>query len=553
MSSFVTVDPADALCRRYRQEGWWTDEALGDLLADALHRSRNRTFAVHTRTGERRMPLGQMAAWGRRVAAGMSRLGIQPGDPVAFQLSNGLPAAAVFYGLLHLGAVLVPVGHAMGRSELTYALRASGARAVFVHTARANDGLVEDLMQGSQVPSGLEHVITVGEGTAPRYVTPFEALVDGDEATTPTPRDPAQPAVIGWTSGSTAEPKGVLLSHRALCAEVRLHMTPLMATQRRPTLSTSPVSHVTGMLMSLLVPPLLRRDVHLMDYWDTGDVLTLMQQQLLAAGTGAPVFLQSLLGDPRCGPEHHRLIEVAALGGATVSPGLIARADALGVTALKGYGCTEHPSISLGAPSESLSLRANTDGRLCTGVEVRIRDGSGGIHRTGTGEVITRGPDLFSGYLDTTLNADAFDRGWYRTGDLGTLDDDRYLRIEDRLKDIIIRAGLNVSAPEVEAALTTMPEISDVAVVAAPDSRTGEHGCAFVRPSAGRDTPSLARVREHLAASGLAKYKWPEEIRTHMSDFPRTASGKVLKSALRDLAGRAADHRRDEAGTRGNP
>lgn len=530
MTSLVTVEPDADLAQRYRDQRWWTGETLSELLSRALG-TGSRTFTVHTRGGSRRMSLQQMDSWARKVAGGLRRIGVLPGDPVAFQLSNGLPAAAVFYGLVHLGAVLVPVGHGAGRAELNHALRASGARVLFVDSAD-----LEAVGGTRNGVAGLEFVIAVGTSVKPPGVLSIEDLADESDEVATVPGDPTAPAVIGWTSGSTAEPKGVLLSHQALCADVRLHMAPLMAARQRPLLSTSPISHVTGMLISLLVPPLVGHDIHLMDFWDAGDVLEIMKRRGLSAGSGAPVFLQSLLGHPECGPEHLRLIDVAALGGASVSAELIRRANALGVTAVRGYGCSEHPSISLGRPTDPIRLRASTDGRLCTGVEVRIRSDDGGHHRTGTGEIITRGPDLFSGYLDPSLNAGAFDQGWYRTGDIGTLDENGYLTVVDRLKDIIIRAGLNVSAAEVENALSTMPEIADVAVVAAPDPRTGEHGCAFIRPAEGYQIPSLTRLREHLAATGLAKYKWPEEIRTHTADFPRTPAGKVLKSALRAIA-----------------
>jgi acyl-CoA synthetase len=256
----------------------------------------------------------------------------------------------------------------------------------------------------------------------------------------------------------------------------------------------------------------------------------------LSAGSGAPIFLQTLLAHQDCTPAHHRLIDFAALGGATVPAGLIKRAEAVGVIAAKTYGCTEHPSISLGRRTDTVDARANTDGRICAGVEVRVRDAAGVLQSNGTGEILTRGPDLFSGYLDSALNESAFDRGWYSTGDLGTVSDDGHLTVTDRIKDIVIRAGLNVSASEVEAALSSMPEIADVAMVAAPDPRTGEHGCAFIRTVEGAPTPTLARIREHLAAVGLAKFKWPEEVRAQLDDFPRSPAGKVLKTALRDQA-----------------
>jgi acyl-CoA synthetase len=536
MTTFTTVEPGPELCARYRAEGWWSGETLRDLLASALHLSQQRVFTVHTREGMHRMSLREMADLGRRVATGLRRLGIVPGDRVAFQLSNSVEAAAVFYGLVHAGAVLVPISHAAGSSDVTHALRTSQARAVIVESRRGDSAIVEEITSQQQQLEKLEHVIVVGGGAKPPAATGFSTLSASAAERHEIRLDPAAPTVIGWTSGSTATPKGVLLSHRALCAEIRQHMAPLLAQRTRGLLSTSPVSHVTGMLLSLLVPPLVGHDVHLMDYWDAGDVLERMRTYALAAGSGAPLFLQSLLDDPRCTPEHHRLIDVAALGGAAVSRELIERADALGVTAVKGYGCTEHPSISLGRTTDPLRVRAATDGHLCTGVDVRIRDEQGRHRRTGTGEIITRGPDLFSGYVDPAMNAAAFDQGWYRTGDIGSVDERGYVTVLDRLKDIIIRSGLNVSASEVEAALASMPEVADVAVVAAPDARTGEHGCAFIRPAAGHGVPSLPRIREHLITLGLAKYKWPEEIRGQSSDFPRTPAGKVRKSVLRKMA-----------------
>jgi acyl-CoA synthetase (AMP-forming)/AMP-acid ligase II len=535
-TTFTTVEPTPELCARYRAEGWWSGETLRDLLASALHSSGGRMFTMYTRSGMQRMSLREMADLGRRVGAGLRRLGIVPGDPVAFQLSNSVEAAAVFYGLVHAGAVLVPISHAAGSSDVMHALRTSRARAVIIEGRRGHGAVVEEITSGHQRLEKLEHLIVVGDGAKPSAAIGFGALTASAAERSQIWLDPAAPAVIGWTSGTTATPKGVLLSHRALCAEIRQHMAPLLAERSRGLLSTSPVSHVTGMLVSLLVPPLVGHDVHLMDYWDAGDVLELMQTHDLAAGSGAPVFLQGLLDDPRCTPEHHRLIGVAALGGAAVTRELIERADALGVAAVKGYGCTEHPSISLGRRADPLRVRAATDGRLCTGVDVRIRDERGALHRSGTGEIITRGPDLFSGYVDPAMNTDAFKAGWYRTGDIGSVDERGYVTVLDRVKDIIIRSGLNVSASEMEAALASMPEVAEVAVVAAPDARTGEHGCAFIRPAAGHSVPSLPRIREHLVESGLAKYKWPEEIRGRSTDFPRTPAGKVQKSALRAMA-----------------
>jgi acyl-CoA synthetase len=528
--TWTTVTTSSGLSDRYRTQGWWDGQTMPSVLTDALAASASRTFQVHSLDRPWRGTIADVAVLARRLAAGLRRRGLGPGDPVAFQLPNSVEAAAAFYGLAMLGAVLVPVGHMYGTSEVRHALRESGARAFIVGNWR-EPGFPFDVLPDD---GPLEYVIAVGDRPVPKGVVSFDDLIEAAPIHQPAVVDPAQPAVIGWTSGTTGSPKGVLLSHRAMCAETRSHMAPMMSGLSDRLASTSPVAHITGMLVSVLVPPLLSNDIHLLDYWDSTRVLELMTAESLSAGTGAPLFLASLLDNPLCTPAHHALIKASSLGGAAVTPGLVNRADALGIVAMRGYGCTEHPSISLGRVTHTLAHRANSDGRVCAGVDVRVVGDDGVDVAAGEpGELLTRGPDLFCGYTDPSLNDDAFDHGWYRTGDVGHLDGAGHLTIVDRKKDIIIRAGMNISAAEVEAALISMPQIADVAVVAAPDPRTGEHACAFVRPAPGCEVPTVPHVREHLARAGIAKYKWPEEIRFHPADFPRTAAGKVRKTDLR--------------------
>jgi non-ribosomal peptide synthetase component E (peptide arylation enzyme) len=169
------------------------------------------------------------------------------------------------------------------------------------------------------------------------------------------------------------------------------------------------------------------------------------------------------------------------------------------------------------------------------GVDIRLVDEDGKDVEPGSGlagEILSRGPDLFAGYTDPALTAAAFDDGWYVTGDVGVLDADGYLTITDRKKDIIIRGGENISAGEIEELLLHLPGVAEAAVVAAPDQRMGEHACAFVRLQPGATAPTLDSMRSHLDAAGLAKVKWPEELRV-ADDFPRTASGKIQKFVLR--------------------
>ncbi|MET0903858.1 MAG: AMP-dependent synthetase, partial [Acidimicrobiales bacterium] len=201
------------------------------------------------------------------------------------------------------------------------------------------------------------------------------------------------------------------------------------------------------------------------------------------------------------------------------------RAAKLGIPPFRSYGSTEHPSITGGSLADPEDKRLHTDGRPHPGVEIRLAH---------DGEILSRGPDLFAGYTDAALTAKAIDAdGWYHTGDVGVLDEDGYLAITDRLSDIIIRGGENISAQEIEELVLGIPGVAEVAVVAAPDERLGERAAAVVRMVGAAAPPTLEGVRQHLAEQGLAKQKWPESIHV-VADFPRTPSGKIQKFRVRD-------------------
>jgi acyl-CoA synthetase len=214
------------------------------------------------------------------------------------------------------------------------------------------------------------------------------------------------------------------------------------------------------------------------------------------------------------------------MGGATVPVAVMERLTALGIKPYRSYGSTEHPSITGCTIHEPEAKRLHSDGHLLAGVELRLDE---------EGEISTRGPDLFLGYTDPELTAKVFDGdGWYRTGDVGVLDDDGFLTITDRVSDIIIRGGENISAQEIEEQLIGLSSVAEVAVVSVPDDRLGEHAAAVVCTAPGAAAPSMDDLRAHLAEAGLAKQKWPESIHL-VDDLPRTPSGKVKKAEVRRL------------------
>jgi acyl-CoA synthetase (AMP-forming)/AMP-acid ligase II len=356
--------------------------------------------------------------------------------------------------------------------------------------------------------------------------------------------DPTDVVVLAYTSGTTSDPKGVIHDHRTLLSELR-HMN-VWITPGASNLMGSPVTHATGMLGAVLGPLGCAGEIHVIDRWDPGYALEVMAQHSIGGGTGASVFLASLLDHPDFTPEHAAHMPRVGLGGAPVPVALGRRAEELGIRIIRAYGSTEHPSTTGARFEDAADVRHATDGPPMPGVEVRLVDFDGNDVPAGTpGEILSRGPDLCLGYTDPALDIAFDDEGWYRTGDIGVIDSHGCVTITDRLKDVIIRGGENLSAAEIEQAVMAVPAVAEVAVVAAPDARLGERACALVRLRPGSDGLTLDDVRAHLETAGIARQKWPEDVRV-VIDFPRTASGKIRKVDLR--AGLRAEHEQRDAG-----
>ena len=339
----------------------------------------------------------------------------------------------------------------------------------------------------------------------------------------PFPSTPTAPAVIGFTSGTTRDPKGVIHSHRTLGCEMR-QLDHLFPGGGPPQITGAPVGHFIGMLNAFLVPLLRDRPVTLIDVWDPGEVLRLMRAEGLGVSGGATFFLTSLLDHPDFTPEHLALMPFAGLGGSAVPIAVMQRITDLGMRAFRSYGSTEHPSIT-GCLLDDPEAKRHHHRRPGP---PRRRD-----------PPRRRGPDpqprpgLLRRLHRPRADRDRLRRRrWYRTGDVGVLDDDGYLAITDRIADVIIRGGENISAVEVEELLMGLAAVAEVSVVAAPDARLGEHAAAVVRLREGAAAPTLDEVRAHLDAAGLARQKWPEAIYA-VADLPRTPSGKVQKFRLR--------------------
>ncbi|MBN8843770.1 MAG: AMP-binding protein, partial [Sphingomonadales bacterium] len=338
------------------------------------------------------------------------------------------------------------------------------------------------------------------------------------------------PAFMVYTSGTTANPKGVLHSANTLLAEVWQSYPDHDPDSR--VMSPYPAGHVAGALGVLAHAAGARRTI-LFETFDAEAAARYVGAERISHTAGTPFHYLALLDAADALGCDMGSLRACGTGGATVPESLVARAEAAGIHMFRRYGMSEHPTVTQGADGDPLHDRMTTDGRLRPGVEVRIVDEQGNDVETGQeGEVVTRGPDMFLGYSDPAIDAAAWLPGcWFLSGDIGRLDEAGLLAITDRKKDIIIRGGENISSREVEELLLRIPGVREAAAVGYPDERLGERICAYLIVDAGLDL-DLAAIDAAFRRFGAARQKTPERV-VLAQDLPRTPAGKIKKAELR--------------------
>jgi acyl-CoA synthetase (AMP-forming)/AMP-acid ligase II len=354
------------------------------------------------------------------------------------------------------------------------------------------------------------------------------------EHAAPVALDPDDPLLVVYTSGTTADPKGVLHSHETFVAEL-FRMTQAPAGRRDwVVVQPWPAGHVAG-LLAILSPALTRATTILVDRWDADLVCEYIDRYRPLAFVGAPFHLGELLTRVESGALDGTSIRYSITGGAVVPPVLVERADAVGWSLTRSYGSSEHPQATATRFDDDLAVRITSDGEPIRDTTIRIVDEHGHDVDVGaTGEVLLRGPQQFLGYTDPALNAAAVDRdGWFHTGDVGALDEHGRLAITDRLKDIIIRGAENLSSMEIEGIAVRHPAIADAAAIGVPDERYGERVGLVIVAEPDAPPVTVDGLRAFFVDRGVASMKAPDFIAT-IEELPRNASGKVKKHVLRE-------------------
>ncbi|NBU84560.1 MAG: cyclohexanecarboxylate-CoA ligase [Sphingomonadaceae bacterium] len=491
------------------------------VAAAASHPDVPLTVASDTRPCS--TSLGEIIAAGRRMGTRMTQAGIGAGDVIGVMLPNWREWLVAAVATQQAGAVLLPIVTIYKASELGFILRQSRAKWLFTPDVWRGTDFRALVAECGDLPD-LRHHIPLGPA--------FEALEAEEEIAPPILRAPDDLALLVYTSGTTADPKGVMHSSATMLAELDSNLEMRREIENDAVISPWPPGHVAGVLsmFRFLVAgvPLV-----LMDAWDPALAAELVERHAITSSSGTPFHLAGMMEAADRDDRDLSSLRHYLVGAAPVPTSLVERCKAQNLAVYHCYGSSEHPTVTSGTADDPVDKQLNTEGRAIPGSEMRFVDDDGNDVPPGAdGEIVTRGPELFLGYLDATLNADAFlPDGWYRTGDIGRLDEDGYLLITDRKKDIIIRGGENISSKEVENVLLGHPSVAEVAVVAAPDQRMGEVVRACVVLRAGMAL-TLEDVRDFFWLSGIAKQKTPERLIV-LDALPRNASGKVLKHVLR--------------------
>ena len=522
--------------------GFWQNLTADDYLLRAAQKFPDKVFIVdnNSETGQQNfITYRRLDQLSRRIAVKLIQLGVERGDVVAVQLPNWWEFVAIHLACVRIGAITNPLQPIFRERELSFMLKFAETKVLFIpETFRGfhYQAMINSIKH--ELPD-LRHVFTLGgkkrDFEEHFLATRWEDSTDTNKLIMERKLEPNEVAEICYTSGTTGQPKGVMHTYNTLVACTG-PVSAFELNHDSVALMSSPLSHQTGFLYGFLTPLIVGGKVVFQDIWDADRAARLIYDEGVTFTMGATPFLSDLQTTPAINEYPPKSLSLFVCAGAPI-PRVLAKkaASRLGARIAAGWGMSENGLVTITQPGDADEKIFGTDGVAWAGQEVRVVDENKQPIPTGTvGDLQTRGAANFVGYLKRPEAYDLDEDGWFDTGDIATMDGDAYIRITSRAKDIIIRGGENVPVVEVEELLYRHEDIVDAAVVAMPDPRLGEKGCAFITLTDGA-TLTFEDLREHFAACKLAKNYWPERLEI-IEDFPRTPSGKIQKFKLREIA-----------------
>jgi long-chain acyl-CoA synthetase len=510
---------------------------LGQLFADTRS---DRPFIVY---GETRWTYDQAWRDAARIAQVLtSRYGVQKGDRVAISMRNYPEWILAFTAVTSIGAVAVAMNALWRPDEMEYGLSDSGAKVFFADPER--------LDRLADTSPGLDVAVIAVRPRAPQRAAPDlkHLLADIGPADMPAADvDPDDPATIFYTSGSTGRPKGVVSSHRNILSallsweldgQVAMKVMGVAPppVEQPATLLAVPLFHVTGSHAVYLSSYRGQRKLVCMYKWNPAEAAALIEAERITSFVAPAAMTGDLVRIARQTDKDLSSLVTVGGGGAPRAPEQVKQIGASFGKAMPntGWGMTETNSIGTGIGGPAYLERPTSSGRCSPVLDLKVIDEAGKALPAGErGELLVRGASVFGGYWNRPeVNAEVFIDGWFRTGDVAYLDDEGFLFIVDRIKDLIIRGGENIGCGQVEAAMVLHPLVHEAAVYAVPDERLGEEVGATLYAEPSLDVAEL----KHFLGEHLARFEVPRYVRVTSEPLPRTASGKILKRELREAA-----------------
>jgi cyclohexanecarboxylate-CoA ligase/acyl-CoA synthetase len=509
--------------------GFWRHETLWDYLEA---RAGEDPDSLLVTDGESRHTFGEVLVAARAFAGSLAVAGVTRGDRVVLQMENVSEFVIACLGIARLGAVMVPQLPIYRDAEVRSIIHRTGATAYVGSAKHRGFDYVEMLARIRPACPTLRLVVI--RGGRHDGCLPFEEACSGPAYTGPRPASD-DVAFIVFTSGTEARSKGCTHTFNTWSFTIRSMGAILALGKKDVCFMPSPLAHTSGLAMGLYAAVAFGLPLVLQDQWDPVEALRRVQAFRCTYAIGATPFIKGMVEVFESGGFDASSLRVFGCGGAPVPSELVGRVkERMGTTLVPVFGQTETLVCSIARLEDDLAVMSSTDGRAVDGVEIRIATDGVELPRGEIGEVQVRGPGVMLGYLDDPeLTARTIDPdGWLHTSDLGRMDERGYIRITGRVKDIIIRGGLNISALEVESILGTHPKVRDVAVTAMPDAKLGEKVCAFVVS----DDPALALedLTSFMLGRGVAKQKLPERL-VLVEQLPRNPTGKLQKFKLAEL------------------
>lgn len=543
ISPFLSQSRIDEMTKA----GFWKNRTVLDYFDQHVLNRPDKT-AVVSRNSETDITTAltyqQLGQYVDRFALGLINLGVKPGDVIATQIPNWWEFLALYLASVRIGAAMNPLMPIYRHREVSYMMGFAEAKVAIVARTFRGFNYLEMMEEIRPKLPNLEYILAIGGPENPdsfeeKLLFPrWEENPDRHAALEQCRLDPNSVTQLLFTSGTTGNPKGVMQISNSLLACTENFVKRYALTQDDNIMMSSPLAHQTGFLVGVLIPIYLGSKVVYQDVWEADRAIQLVHDEQIHFTMASTPFLADMTYSPELEHTDTSHFKTFVTGGAPI-PRVVAEEarKRLHCQVYGVYGMTENLAVTVCGPGDSQEKIFGTDGVGQSGVDIRVVDANGiEVPRGEEGEIQTRGSYNFCGYLkQEELTAAAIDsEGWFSTGDLARMDEDGFIRITGRSKDILIRGGENVPIVEVENLIYEHPAIQDAALVGVPDSRLGERGCLFVtlKPDA---SFSLEEMRRYLGNNQMAKQYWPEQLQI-VTELPRTLSGKIQKFKLRDDA-----------------